>query len=475
MINYLILFVATIAMFYKTMYCGYVVDDVQRVISLKRSKAEFKAKKMKALDFWKEALYGAGLFKNPKYEYAFNMAVHFANCSLIYKMSGSLIAALLYLVNPINNQTAIWMNGRRYALTILAVLLTWNFHILGIVLFPFCAWLHVSGIAMPLLFLWTKQWWIVPVGIAVAIIFGRKQILNVMGSRKREFKDGNENQKITPKKLILYVKSIGYNLFRCVLPLQPAMYHNFLFYFSGSKEHIEDGYKINADFIKGVLALSLLGYLMIFQHNFWAFWFLLFISQWCNLYQVTMNSADRYCSLANVGVMIMVAQYANMLPQPYGMAVIVGLGALYITKYQPLFRAYTSIENFYLYHLYIQPDLVNPRYFLAKFYLTNNDVYSAFATIKKGLQFRPHDFKFLLTMMECMFALNKIEPAFKVLAVAEKNIPLGEEEDCKIFFDGLKLQFKKELTIIETKNKLAKRNTHNGGKPIIKSELKVKK
>lgn len=471
--NYLILFGAMVGLFYKALYCGYVVDDLTMKGSLEGYKKSIKSGELKLFsnrffNIIQTFCYGAGAFNTAKQEYVFTLTLHYINCCLIYHMSGSLMGALLYLVNPINNQTALWMNGRRYALTILNILLIWNWKWLGFILFPFCALIHVGGLFEPFLFMWTKYWPFIPIGLAVGYFIYKNNIHDRWIQRKSEFKKGNENQNITPKKLILYVKSVGYNFVNCILPLKPAMYHNFLFYFSNDAASTAEGYSLNFDFYKGLAVTSFLGYMIIAQHNFWAFWFLLFISGWCNLYQVTMNASDRYCSLANVGAMLLLAGVITHLPGQYQIPIFVGLITLYVIKYQPLFRAYTSVENFYLYHLNQQPDLVNPRYYLAKFYLDHNDIYSAFAIIKQGLKFRPYDFKFLLMMMEILFQLGKIEAGLQVMRVCEKCCPDLEKEDCKVFFDGLKEKFKRHIQEIAMRDNMRSRNVHNSGQPIRK-------
>lgn len=466
--DYLILFGALVALFYKAFYCGYVVDDVIRLPKLKQYKKDFKEGKISIWFLLQQSVYGAGIFQNQYQEYAFNIALHYINCCLILHMTHSLIPALLYLFNPINNQTVLWMNGRRYALSILAVLIVWNWHWTALFLFPTLGFLHISGIVAPLLFCWTKYWPLIPVGLIFTGLVFCKFWYPIFLMRISEFKKGNENQNLNWRKSILYVKSVGYNFVNCIFPNKPAMYHNFIFYFSNDPENTALGYSFNFEFFKGLAVLGFLGYMIVVQHNFWAFWFLLFISPWCNIYQVTMNAADRYCSLANVGAMILFAGLITHLPGQYQNIIIAGLLIFYFLKYQPLFRAYQNIENFYLYHLYQQPDLVNPRYYLTKHYQDHNDIYSAFANAKKGLTYRPYDFKFLLSMMEILFQLGKIEAALQVMVVCEKNCPPLEEEDCKIFFTALREKFKSNIAGIKLRDAMRSKNVHNGGKPIVK-------
>ena len=479
--GYAVLFGVLVFVFEKTMYCSYVVDDVNWLKHMKEVKVEVKTgkyiKDVKSFfNLLREYCYGCGLFNSAGKEYIFNALLHFTNCCLIYRVTDNLLIPLLYLVNPINNQTAVWMNGRRYAMCCLGVLLIWNFNWLAFALFPFFAYVHVSIFALPLLFLWTKYWFFVPILMVLLIPFISHKI-HIWKGRKGDFLPGNENQKLSWNKLIIYIKSVGYYFQICVFPTKPAMYHNFLFYYSATEEGNKQAYSFNFEFWKGLVILGGLIYMITFQHSFGAFWFLVFISQWCNVLQVTMNASDRYCSIPNIGVMMMLGEALVKLPQPYGLMGFVFFMTFYIMVYQRLFKAYTSVENFHLYHLEIQPDLILPRFFLAKSYLQRKDIYSAFALIKMGLRFRPNDFRFLLTMLECLLEMKQTVQAMKVMDFIEKRIPIGEEKETLNFFKGIRDQLKPEMEMIEARNKMHQKimgqrakNIHNNGQPIVKTK-----
>lgn len=466
---YLTISVITFLFFERAMYCGYVVDDDSMVQRLKAIKEKKKTTINHWLYFIRLSFYGAGFFRNAKQEHLFTIIIHWLNCMLIYKATGSLVAALLYCINPINNQTVLWLNGRRYAVTVLMVLLAWNFWPLAIPCLMFAAFIHASGYPAPLLWMWTPIWPVSFVVSGLMMVAGINKQREILLARKMEFKENNENQNLNPKKIILYVKSVGYHFFNCIFPIKPAMYHDFLFYFSATNQGTSDGYKINFDFFKGIAALSLIGYLIIVHQSFWAFWFILFISMWCNIYQVTMNASDRYCSLANVGVMALVAEWSMKLPSPYSWSVVSGLAVLYALKYFPLFRAYRGVELFHKYHLNLDPFLVNPRFFLSKIYIAKKDPFSAFAVIKDGLRYRPYDFKLLLSFIEVLFALGRRKDALNVMEFVEKNncIQIGEEKDTADLFSGIRKEYKKEYELIHGKVN-GKKYTHNNGQPMVR-------
>ncbi len=110
----------------------------------------------------------------------------------------------------------------------------------------------------------------------------------------------------------------------------------------------------------------------------------------------------------------------------------------YLLKYDPLFWAYQSPENFHEYHINIQPDGVESRTLLASRFMRKSDPYSMFHLISEGLKYRPYDFKLLIVMMETMFMLNLNKQAFQIMRICEKYIPLGDEKDAKKEFKELR-------------------------------------
>jgi len=384
----------------------------------------------------KHALYGAGIFRNAKQEYLFTTLLHFTICVLIYDITDSLMVSVLYMVNPVNNQTAVWLNGRRYAIGVLCCLLVWKFKILFLPLYAFAVWLHVHAIALPILILTTKYWYLVPMGFLTFYVFGWKGLKSRHDIRKKDFAGINELQKIRPQKLIIYVKTLGFYFFHTIFPNKPRMYHEFLYYFSRYPDDIKRGYSFNFEFFKGLAVCTFAGYEIVIQHNFWMLWWLAFISQWGNIYGVTQNAADRYCSLAGIGLMVTLNKYILILPTP-SIAYTFFI-TFYILRYLPLFRAYTSIDNFHYYHINIEPGAVESRTLQATRCLAKNDPFSAYALIKQGILYRPQDFKLLLLMSQVLFAMKKFEPAQQILNVAEKHVPLGDEEDCKREFEKIR-------------------------------------
>ena len=428
MIEYAIIAIMSIIFFWRAKDCGLVVDD-HRMGSWAQEYKELLSDKK--IGFSKAAwniLQGAGLFKNVGIDHVFSVFLHTINSCLVFKISGLLPAALLYLCNPINNQVTLWLNCRRYSIVIFCVLASWAFWPLSAVLYPLSAWLHVSGIMFPALFLATPFWYNTPIGALIFFLIGFKRIRQITLSRMEQYPKDSELFKITWRKAIFYVKHVGYYCQIILFPIKPRMYHEFHFNFPRYKESIEKAYRIDLDFARGAAALSFLLYEIAVNHNFWAFWFLLFISQYSGIFTATMNVADRYCSLAGIGLMVLLSQKLALLPEPYATASVWAILAFYAAIYNPLFYAYKNFETFMIYHTFIEPSGSRQRFHLAELYLKGKDQFSAFYQLKQGLKLNPRDFDMLYVMANVALLMQSPQNALIMIKRARERMPENEED-----------------------------------------------
>lgn len=431
MTEYTIIILISTLFFWRIKDCGLVVDDVNAYPFAQDTKQLYRDKKIPLSNLVWTLLQGAGLFKNIKLDYAFTVLLHTLNACLVLKVSGMFPAALLYLLNPVNNQTAMWLNGRRYAITIFCVLASWAFWPLGLALYPLAVWLHISGVMFPFLFLATPFWALTIFGAAFCYFFGFEKFKKRALGRMQQFNAESELFKINWRKAIFYVKHIGYYFQIILFPLKPRMYHEYHFYFPRYQWAIDKAYKIDLDFLRGAAVLAYLTFEIAVNHNFWAFWFLLFISQYAGIFTTTMTAADRYCSLAGVGLLVLLSQKIALLPEPYATASLWGIVAFYAAIYNPLFWAYQNWERFMLYHTNIAPEGPRQRLHLAQLYLKNKDQFSAFYQLKQGLKQKPHDFDMLYTMANVALLLQSPQNCLNMIKRAEDAIPLHDEVDSK--------------------------------------------
>lgn len=459
--EYLIICGVFCLFFYRALLCGYVVDDVSWHAKLQPYKKD-KFKGWKVHRIIQTVLYGAGIFKDGFQEHLFTSSLHLINSLLIYKVTGSLLAALLYMVNPVNNQTALWLNGRRYSICVLCCLLAWSFKAFMIPLFAFSAFIHVSGIMLPIVFLFTDYWYMTPIALILGGIVGGDRMINKYKSRKKTFSEDNELQKLTFKKIVIVIKSLGFYFTHIICPQKPTMYHEFLYYFGRYQKEIDRGYRLNFDFWKGLAICSFLMYEIIAHQNIWAIWFLAFQIQYSNILTVTMTVADRYTCISSIGVMMIMVKYVDMIPDPYRVMVYAVIFTYYFAKYQPLFRAYGNIEEFYLYQINLQPEGVDARCLLAELYINRRRLYSAFSVIQQGLLYRKGEFKLTLTMVNVLLNLNRYDEALRIMEIAIKHAPKGEAGEATDAYNdlvkqvaGAKLQ--ERMSIMSRKQKRSMR------------------
>lgn len=300
-----------IAFYIRTINYLLVVDDTTQY-SLMLNGQTCKLKEAGFIRWIKYKLYGfGGIFGvNTKTEktkrnsirkdHALTLALHATICCLIYEALGhnniSFWAAILYAVNPINHQTSIWSNGRRYAINIILVLvmlmLPKPFGLLAWICTPI---LHLTAVFAPLMMGW-KYALAIPLAGAIAWYWQWQDYKMRLSTQKTQ-----EMLKYTPKRVIPSVKLFGFYFFRSILPGKTMMVYKSLYFWGLNKEGTEDAHRLNLSFFRGVSAIiiSIIGiYLLHGQERLYLLFAVLSISTWCGFLTVTQHSCDRYVSAA---------------------------------------------------------------------------------------------------------------------------------------------------------------------------------
>jgi hypothetical protein len=425
-VEYLILIVVAILTYYKTIFYQLTVDDLTRY----HAGRDLTDRKFK-FRFIYTALKTSGQILFPvKVDHAINLVIHTTVSLLIYFVFGqthlSFLSALLFLLHPTNHQVSIWLNGKRYAISTALVLLIWYFKPLGLGLYWFIPAWQINGILAPLLFLFTKWYWLA-LTVGLGAFIGKKRFIRWFKARARELPKNSEHMRITPKKIILYIKTFRAYLFQCVYPLKNAFWHEHLWAFGYSKEDIEAGYKIDKDFWFSLGVFT--GYIgvMIFNLNnivgFGMFWFLLFISQWCHLLVHCLQSfADRYCYLAMIGLMIAIP---HVLPE-WAVFLLVGT---YLAKLQFIMPMYENFLETLRYSNFIFPkqgDIISQDIAVQ---LEAKNFITAWSKCMHALHDRPKDFVLNCQMAQAAMGLKQWSRAEHYLKMAENNPVLGKEAE----------------------------------------------
>src|SRR3990167_9423919 len=179
-----------------------------------------------------------GVVNTAEVEHLLTLIIHICICIAFYFAFGAnqtaFIGALLYAVNPANNQATIWPGGRGYALPILSILLSMAIPILSPVLLYFCSW-YTIGFLAPLVLIGSKWWYLLALMPFIWFLHGRKYTTAI--TKKAKFESYTHDRTYDIHKLTVYIKTFGFYFAYCLLPLKVTFYHNFLQSMAGSMRH----------------------------------------------------------------------------------------------------------------------------------------------------------------------------------------------------------------------------------------------
>lgn len=378
-----------------------------------------------------ERLYSGTTFgMNSKVEHAFTIFLHTTICVLIYLAFGSNSisygAALLYAVNPINNQTSIWLNGRRYAINIILVLLMILLKPWGMILYPLTFIFQVTAIFSPIL---SGNWWSFLPVILVTPLFWKK--ISVTVKVRASAITNGEMLNFNPRRIIVIIKSFGSYFFKMIVPGICGMVYPYLFYWDKTKEGNKDAYSINFDFYRGVGAFAVVGIATYFIPSAlrpWALFLILSTLQWCNIIAVMQTFADRYMSLPNVFVMFFLSYGFHQLPEPYGNILQTLLIFYYSMCTLSLLPMYKNILEFYLYHVNRFKNIPWPRVLLIGSLIESGRLPEAQHQAAEGIKYNSKDFGILMYGAILCLLKGKLDASLTLLDECENNMYLGQEK-----------------------------------------------
>ena len=374
--EYLICIGFTIALYIRTLSYGYVVDDLQQYVLCQTYYKDTHYLMTDPLRrIWK-VIYGAGLFKRAYSDHLFTLALTATITCLIYALFNNIWIALLWCAHPMHNQINIWLNGRRYQVSIILGLVSCLLPALGFVTYPLAVFFH--PISIPFIFIATVfksplcLLWVIPA------LLNYKWIKKWIVSRFN-IQNFKEYKEFKVEKIVLAVKCIGQYILSFLIPKGFTMYHPTLWGISQLKGNKYRAYKINLDFFisLGVILLTLA--LPIFVDRsliVGAFLAILALSQWSNLIITPVQIwAQRYSGVANIMFLWTLINMIDYLPTFYSAPVKCILLTAYVVitlKDMPMYR---DVYSFMEYHTTLQPFNQNAHWYAMKSYDNNEQLY----------------------------------------------------------------------------------------------------
>lgn len=422
--NVVIILCTTYLLYYRTIKCGYVSDDL---LSEGRRKA-VPSKVAPDERVWKSSTSG-----KPKVDHLISMAVHAGTCIAIYWALGlntiSFFAALLFCANPINNQGAVWISGRHYAwcaLLLMVAKILGGWGIVAMIL----ATVHPTALFAPVGFIGSEQWYLV---CFLPIVW-----LFHFGHLKQEIKTrrGNESvdfdKKLSWAKIIIAIKIYGWYFAISCFPWSVTWYHNFMQSGAGAGNELmaKRARSLSWEFWLGIGMMLFLLYSVIWNWTpaAWGlFWYSCAIAPYLNLFRMQQEIAERYVYVANIGVMYLLG---SILP-PVCFYIILGF---YCGRLFSFLLAYT--DDYWLIEKSVNED---PGAWYCWFVRGHKQwqqqcIRGALNSWVMAKLLSPHEFKILYNLSVVLKYLRQDAEADKQMEEAKLHVIKGQENTANHLF-----------------------------------------
>ena len=370
-------------------------------------------------------------------DHLMTMFIHAAVCVFIYIGFGrndiSFLAALLFMINPVNGQVSVWISGRGYSLPALALVLSVSFPFLA-PLFLYGGCWFTAGYPAPFVFLFSPLWWITLSIPFIWYLHYRKFKSSVLVKFAAE--SYGEDKRVSPRKIILAFKTYGFYLALCLVPFRITFYHSFLQSCSGNEIMRKKAYSLDKFFWIGVggASASILAAVWRLQPITWGlWWFAIAIMPYCNIKRINQEIAERFAYIPNIGLMVALAAVAVNYPV---------FSAVMLTMY--------ALRTWYIMPMYTD------EYWLTE-YAIIEDPYAWFAwhmrAVKRWDQgsFRealnmwvmaklisPKEFKILINIAFVLHILRRYKEAEEFVTLAKECVIEGQEADAERIFAEMK-------------------------------------
>lgn len=372
------------------------------------------------------------IFKTEEQEHLLALTLHTLLCVGIYFAFGrndiSFIAALLYSVNPVNNQGTIWPGGRGYVYPALGLVITLAVPYLA----PLALFFGMSftvGFLAPLALIGHSSWFVLACILVMWLIHSRKFRTAVRSKAGSE--QFTEDRRFHWGKLVLAAKTLGFYLTLCIVPFKITFYHNILQSCAGNEIMRKRAYRLDGFFWLGlVTCLGWIAYSLYRWDNLaWAmFAFIITIGPFCNLRRANQEIAERFAALPNVFLTYFVAQLIYAYP-------------IVVT----IFLTFYATRTYYTLKLYqddywvtecavVEDDKAWWAWHCRAMKRWDTKSYKEALTLwVMAKLLSPKEFKILMNIATVLRLLHNDKEADEYLKLAAENIVEGQEEDSKRF------------------------------------------
>lgn len=447
-----IILLLNIIVYWRTLYYGYVGDDVERSqrkpCKDSNTCEEFKKVNMQACQPCKKPEFKNFIQRwhiqfmgirhlNAMHAHFITLWIHTICCVAIYLCLGannvSFLTAILFSINPINLQGSVWISGRPYVtstfLTLLMIIPAFWFlgnynsilPYLSTIPYYLTSFFSVNAWFAPLAFLFMPYWWMSFMIIIFLIICrrNRETIHRKIWETGPVKTTNREMRSIKPDKLIVFIKCYGYYFRICLFPYILGIDHKFMYGFGTNQTDTRLGYTINKDFWIGLICILLvpISYYFAPREVFWGlWWFTCNIAMWSNFLTIQQQISQRYCYLATVGMMF--ALSALIINYPI---LITAFIVFYLTRLWWSMPSYTddywavehcTIETKNFHYMWLMRSV--KKFFSREFQGALYDILTAYKC-------KPYDFKVLYNISALSLITGNLPQAKQYLEIAKSN------------------------------------------------------
>lgn len=375
----------------------------------------------------------------------FSLLLQIAVAEFIYLAFGanhiSFIAAVLFSVHPLCVQVPVWIAGRYYGYNALLFLMILAFAPFASPLYFWTNSSITTVLFTPLLFAFTKHWYIALLFPILAYRSFREIKTHINGKING---DGTSFStplpadftlhKFKPRNLIIVVKTFGYYALACLLPIKNGFFNSFLVTLGASDKETNRWFSLNRHFWGGLFAICLMASVWWFnKFNFIGLGIMLFvlsIGPFLNFITIQQCTAPRYAYVPLIGFQIALVSLAFMLPVFARSAILGGLFVFYLDRTLRVIKHYAK-DNITMMELDSQVFPDNPRiwYYRYEHMLHKGNPVMAFAEASYGLKHLPEDCQLWFGLACACFELGDMPATLKFLDTSERFMMLTERKN----------------------------------------------
>jgi hypothetical protein len=358
LMEYIIVTLVTFAIYLKSIFHNYVVDDDNVVRGNKGWVC------IKDFQSFVRAIYGAGLFQNPIHDHLFRIFLTACIGCMIFACWNNLWVALLWVVHPINNQLTLWLNGRRYQVSLLLGLICYKIPMLGFVLFPLALYIH--PIVAPMIII--TAFMVTP--IALLWVLPSVLCFNKLKSWLRgrfTLQNFELYKKFNWGKPVLALKCFSEYLRHGLFPTNFTMYHPEIWGVAELPGNKVRAYALNASFWLCLAFVLLIGYIGWYIGGTCLVGLLIaFIGvvQWLGIIiNPTQLWAQRYTALSSIGFCMFTFGVCSYIGGDNVNYILLSVLIWYSIVTLKDMEMYRDLLSFFWYHYLQQPHNMHAAYF----------------------------------------------------------------------------------------------------------------